>query len=207
MRPTCSCYARLDTDLTNDTLIGMAHRICPWWIGYLLVSPLRRCLQNPRAIVQPYVSEGMMVIEPGPGMGFFTLELARLVGPKGRVLAIDVQPRMLEGLVRRARKADLSERIEARLSQGEHLGIQEFRGQADFALAFAMVHEVPSAKLLLSDLYEALKSRGRLLIAEPRGHVKVEAFEETLTLAQNAGFTIESKPAIPRSHAALVVRP
>jgi hypothetical protein len=57
------------------------HRVCPWWLGYVLASPLRGLLENPNQIVEPYVREGMTVLEPGPGMGFFTLPLARLVGP------------------------------------------------------------------------------------------------------------------------------
>jgi ubiquinone/menaquinone biosynthesis C-methylase UbiE len=75
----------------------MGHRICPWWLGYILASPLRRLLQDPAALLKPYVREGMTVLEPGPGMGFFTVELARHVGPSGRVIAVDVQPRMIGG--------------------------------------------------------------------------------------------------------------
>jgi predicted methyltransferase len=62
----------------------MAKRVCPWWIGYLLLSPLRRLGQDPAKILAPYVREGMTVFEPGAGMGYFTLELARRVGPSGR---------------------------------------------------------------------------------------------------------------------------
>jgi hypothetical protein len=58
---------------------------CPSWAGYLLASPIRKLLQNPNRILSPYVRAGMNVLEPGPGMGFFTLELARLVGLEGRV--------------------------------------------------------------------------------------------------------------------------
>jgi hypothetical protein len=51
----------------------MAHRACPWCIGYLLASPLRRSVgQDPVKILFPYVGEGMTLLEPGPGMGFFT---------------------------------------------------------------------------------------------------------------------------------------
>ena len=86
----------------------MAHRVCPWWIGYLLVSPIRKWLgQDPVEILSPYVREGMTVLEPGPGMGFFTIPLARLVGSSGRVIAVDMQPRMIQGLMRRAAKAKL----------------------------------------------------------------------------------------------------
>ncbi len=62
----------------------MAKRVCPWWLGYLLASRLRRLWEDPRTILAPYVREDMTVLEPGPGMGFFTLELARLVGSSGR---------------------------------------------------------------------------------------------------------------------------
>ena len=48
----------------------MAEHVCPWWIGYLLVSPIRRWLQNPDKILSPYVSEGMTVLELGPGWVF-----------------------------------------------------------------------------------------------------------------------------------------
>jgi tRNA A58 N-methylase Trm61 len=146
----------------------------------------------------------MIVLEPGPGMGFFTLELARRVGPKGRVLAIDVQSRMLEHLVRRAKQAGLADRIDARQPSGDHLGIEEHRGKVDFALAFAMVHEVPKPEVLFADLHDALKTGGKLLLAEPRGHVRAEAFEASLAIAGNSGFVLESRPAIRRSHAALL---
>ena len=92
----------------------MAEHICPPWIGYLLVNPLRKLLENPNKMLSPYVQPGMTVLEPGPGMGFFTLPLARMVGPAGRVIVLEVQRKMLDGLERRARKAGLAERIEMR---------------------------------------------------------------------------------------------
>src|SRR5713226_6618958 len=82
----------------------MAHRVGPWWLGYFLLNPLRRFGQNPTNILSPHVREGMTVLEPGPGMGFFTLELARLVGSSGRVIAVEIQPKMLVRLKRRAAK-------------------------------------------------------------------------------------------------------
>ena len=81
------------------------HRVCPWWLGRILASPLRRLMYDPANILAPYVREGMTILEPGPGMGFFTLELARRVSACGRVVAVDIQPRMLDGLKRRAAKS------------------------------------------------------------------------------------------------------
>src|SRR5512144_2327435 len=101
----------------------MAERVCPWWIGYLLATPLRKLVQDPAAILAPFVREGMTVLEPGPGMGFFTLEAARRVGPRGRVVAVDLQPRMLAALRRRAARAGLGDRIDAREARPDTLGV------------------------------------------------------------------------------------
>ncbi len=139
-------------------------------------------------------------------MGFFTLELARRVGPKGRVIAVDVQPRMIDGLVKRATKAGLLGRIDARLAKGEHLGIEDYAEKVDFALAFAMVHEVPNQQMLFADIGRALKAGARLLVAEPAGHVRIEAFLASLDLAKRAGLILESRPSIRRCHAAIVVK-
>lgn len=56
-------------------------------MGYLLASRLRRWMEgDPTQILSPYVREGMTVLEPGPGMGFFTIPMARLVGERGESL-------------------------------------------------------------------------------------------------------------------------
>ena len=182
----------------------MAHRLCPWWLGYLLASPVRRWFQNPCALLQPMVREGMTVLEPGPGMGFFTLELARLVGPNGRVVAIDVQLRMLAGLARRAARAGLAERIETRQAQADRLGTDDLEAKVDFVLAFAMVHELPDQAGFFVETARALKPGAQMLVAEPHGHVTKEAFAKTLALAGQAGLSLGSEPIIRSSCAALL---
>ncbi|HPS79657.1 MAG TPA: methyltransferase domain-containing protein, partial [Thermoanaerobaculaceae bacterium] len=101
----------------------MAHGVCPWWLGYGLLVPFRRLLENPVRLLGPWVKEGMLVVEPGCGMGFFTLDLANMVGPSGRVVAVDVQERMLAGLRRRAARAGLAGQVETRLADPKGLGL------------------------------------------------------------------------------------
>lgn len=101
----------------------MAHRVCPWWLGYWLLFPQRRLLQSPASLLGPRVREGMTLLEIGPGMGFFTLELARRAGAAGRVVCVDIEPRMLARLRRRAETAGLAARIETRLVAPDSLGI------------------------------------------------------------------------------------
>ena len=184
----------------------MGHRICPWWLGYVLASPLRRLLQDPAAILKPYVREGMTVLEPGPGMGFFTVEMARQVGASGRVVAVDVQPRMIAGLKRRLAKAGLLERTDARLAPSDSLGLQDLQGEVDFALAMAVVHEMPSSGQFFAEVAQAMKPGATLLLAEPSGHVKKAAFENQLQDAASAGLEVTDRHAIPRSQAALLTK-
>ncbi len=182
----------------------MGHRVCPWWLGYVLASPLRRLLQDPVAVVKPYIREGMTVLEPGPGMGFFTVPMARQVGAGGRVVAVDIQPRMVAGLKRRLAKAGLLDRTDARLAPSDSLGLQDLRGKVDFALAMAVVHEMPSSSRFFAEVAQAMKPGATLLLAEPSGHVKQSAFDAELQDAAAAGLEVVSRPVVRRSQAALL---
>jgi ubiquinone/menaquinone biosynthesis C-methylase UbiE len=182
----------------------MAHRVCPWWLGYWLVCPMRRRSQNPAEILAPRVHEGMTVLEPGSGMGFFTLELARQVGTSGRVIAVDIQAKMLDRLKRRAAQAGLQGRLEARVASSDSMGISDLRSSVDFTLAFAVVHEFPDAARFFAEVAEASKPGATILFAEPAGHVKTPEFESELKGALQAGFSVADRPAIKRSHAALL---
>ena len=185
----------------------MADQVCPFWVGYLLLNPLRKLLENPDKILGQFVREGMIVLEPGCAMGYFTLPLARMVGPRGRVIAVEVQVKMLSALERRARKANLVDRIELRQAGAEGLGVEDLSGQVDFAVAIHMVHEVPEQAFFFEELWKALKPGGKLLVIEPKGHVSEAQFEQTLTTAENAGFRQEPLPGKVGGRSGLLVKP
>jgi ubiquinone/menaquinone biosynthesis C-methylase UbiE len=184
----------------------MSKRVCPWWLGYFLASPLRRWLENPEEILEPYVREGMTVLEPGPGMGFFTTELARMVGASGRVVAVDVQPKMLHGLKRRLQKSGLANRVDARLASTHSLGLDDLTGKVEFVLAYAVVHEMPSSRAFFDQAAIAAKPGARLLLVEPKGHVTPEEFDGELQDAAQARFALTGRPNLPRGRAALLQR-
>jgi Methylase involved in ubiquinone/menaquinone biosynthesis len=184
----------------------MAHRVCPWWIGYFLASPIRRLIHNPSTILGPFVASGMTVLELGPGMGFFTLELARLVGPTGHVIAVDVQPRMLKALRRRAEKARLIDRIDIRQAPAEGMGVEDINGKVDFVLAFAVVHEVPDEARFFREATTALRRGCKLLLSEPAAHVTEKKFAATLQTAERCGLRMLSRLDIRSSHSVVLLK-
>lgn len=184
----------------------MADHVCPPWIGYFMASPIRKLFQHPTKILSPYVRPGMTALDIGCAMGFFSVPLAELVGPTGRVVCLDVQERMLKSLQKRVRKAGVAGRVESRLVPKDGLGCGDLRGAVDFTLAFAMVHEVPDQRQFLADVYDCLVPGGKLLVSEPRGHVTEKKFEETLRTAQEAGFSIVDRPRIRGDHSAVLVK-
>jgi len=165
----------------------MATQVCPWWMGYLLASPIRRWMQNPDTLLGPYIEPGMTILEPGPGMGFFTLPMAQLVGASGRVVAVDIQAKMLDELRRRAAKAGLLPRVEARLAQPHSLGVADLNGKVDLVAAVAVVHELPSAEAFFREAAAALKPEGTLLLVEPSGHVTPTRFAIEIEKARRFG--------------------
>jgi len=184
----------------------MAGHVCPVWLGYFLASPFRKLFQNPRKILEPYVQNDMKVLDIGPGMGFFSLPLAQLVGPKGRVIGVDLQVKMLQSLARRARKAGLGNRIETRLCRPDSLNLDDLEGLIDFALAFAVVHEIPDQGRLFSEIRRALKADGRLLLVEPKLHVTRVAFASMVANAEQSGFQAMATSKVPLSLVALFLK-
>lgn len=179
----------------------MEKHVCPWWIGYLLVNPVRRWLQDPEKILGPYVRGGMTVLDIGPGMGFFTLPAARMVGESGRLIAVDVQDKMLKALVRRAEKAGLAERIHALLCSPQDIGVSE---PVDVCLLFNVVHEVPDPNALFSQIRAVLKHSGKILLTEPRFHVSESDFQGTLETARAHGLKAVGDFRMGRARSALL---
>ena len=133
------------------------HRVCPVWLGYVLASPVRKLFESPEKIVGPYLRPGMTVLDVGCAMGFYTLPAARLVGRTGWVIAVDLQPGMIKALEKKARQAGLLEIIETRVCDERSLGLDELEKSVDFALASAVVHEVPDPAAFFSEIAAALK--------------------------------------------------
>jgi ubiquinone/menaquinone biosynthesis C-methylase UbiE len=182
-----------------EKLINTKH-VCPWWLCFTFDNPLRKLLHNPIAILSPYVHQGDTAIDIGPGMGYFTIPLAELVGSTGSVIAIDIQQKMLSALMARAQKKGVSDRIKTHLAGPDSIG---FNKKADFVLAFWMVHEVPDQKKFFSEIRDLLKPDGLFLMVEPVIHLSKKIFLREVETAKELGFVIKEYPNIRMSKSAL----
>ena len=176
-------------------------RVCPVGQAGTLDNRLRRWLQHPLKILSPYVRSGMTVLDYGCGPGFFTIDLARLVGPSGRVIAADLQSGMLEKLKRKIQGTELADRIRLHACEAERIGVAE---TVDFVLAFYVVHEIPRQDAFFRELAVIVRSGGRVLMVEPPLHVSKAAFKATLATAGNAGFIAEAGPRVLLSKSVLL---
>jgi ubiquinone/menaquinone biosynthesis C-methylase UbiE len=143
----------------------------------------------------------MTVLDLGCGPGFFTLDMAQMVGPSGRVIAADLQDGMLRKIRSKIRGTKLEDRVMLHKCEEERIGLSE---PVDFILAFYVVHEVPSQQELFDELATLLSPDGQLLVVEPPFHVSKKAFEKTVTTAGEAGLTDLERPRMFPNKAALL---
>ncbi len=173
----------------NDTKL----RVCPVERAGHLDSGFRKWFQNPRKILRPYIQEGMTVLDFGCGPGFFSIDMAQMVGKSGRVIASDLQEGMLDKLRDKINGTELEKRIYLHKCQKARIGWSE---KIDFALAFYVMHEVPNQEDFFRELASMLKPNGQILVVEPPFHVSKSAFNETVKKASAAGFTPEAGPKV-----------
>jgi len=176
--------------------------VCPSFLSFFLDNRFRKLLFRPDRILGPYIREGMTVADIGCGPGFFTVPLARMVGPSGRVYAVDLQQAMLDKVDRKAAKAGMADRIVLHRCPTDSLGLE---ASLDFALCFWMLHEVPSPEHLLVELAALLKSGAPLLLAEPWAHVRRRRFDAAVAVAVENGFSVAGAPGIRGSYSVLLL--
>jgi ubiquinone/menaquinone biosynthesis C-methylase UbiE len=165
-----------------------------------LDSWFRRILQNPFKILNPYVNQGMRTIDLGCGTGYFAIPMAKMVGETGCVLALDIQPEMLDILQENIDYSDSHNIYPVNLSSESLPNNYE----ADFILAAYVMHELPNQSFWIKQLYENLKSGGHFLVIEPNFVVRKSDFQKTVDLLLTNGFELISTPKIFLSRSILV---
>ena len=178
------------------------NRICPVELAGSLDNKIRKWFQNPHKILASYIKEGMKVLDIGCGPGFFSMELAKMVGKDGKVFSVDLQEGMLEKIRNKIHGTELEDRIKIIKSEGDQINIPV---KVDFILAFYMVHEVPNKSRFFEVLKNSLNEKGQLLVVEPKlFHVTKKDFGLTMQIAEEAGFKVNQGPKLLLSFSAIL---
>jgi ubiquinone/menaquinone biosynthesis C-methylase UbiE len=175
--------------------------VCPATYSGTLDNFFRRLMHNPEKILKPFVKEGMTVLDMGCGPGYFTVELARLAGESGKVIAADLQQEMLDKMLHKVESFGLVSRIVPHKCEPERTGITQ---KVDFILTFWMVHEVPDQLSFFEEMKSVLNPGGKMLIVEPIIHVTIKSFNEMISRLESAGLQINGKPDIAFSRSILL---
>lgn len=139
----------------------------------------------------------------GCGPGYFSLDLAQMVGRSGRVIASDLQDGMLNKLQAKIQGTDLEQRIIPHKCKPNRIGWSE---PVDFVLAFYVMHEIPNQRELFRELASILTPAGKVLVVEPPFHVSKADFQETIRKAQEVGFKPLEGPKVTFSKTVVLTR-
>jgi ubiquinone/menaquinone biosynthesis C-methylase UbiE len=178
-------------------------RVCPIEHAGALDISLRKLIQNPRKILRPYVTEGMTVLDLGCGPGFFSIDMAKMVGMSGKVIAADLQDGMLKKLEDKIRNTKFQNIIKLHKCQEDKIGLSE---KVDFVLLFFMLHEVPDQPRFLKEISTLLKPDAKIMIVEPPFHVSKKEFANLIESVRGLGFKIIDKPKVFFCHSILISR-
>jgi len=157
---------------------------CPSWLSWLVDNPLAR--RRTLAVLDRLkLAPGMSVLDAGCGPGRLAVPIARAVGPEGRVLAVDLQPRMLKRAKGKAAAAGAGniEFMLAGLGQGK-VPARRF----DRALLSWVLGEIPNRLAALREIHAALRPGGFLLVSEVLADPHYQSLAKVKALAQECDF-------------------
>ncbi|PKL38841.1 MAG: SAM-dependent methyltransferase [Spirochaetae bacterium HGW-Spirochaetae-1] len=178
----------------------MEEHVCPSWLYFSLNTYLRKRVHDPEKLFRGYVEEGQTALDIGCGPGFFTFGLAGLVGDKGRVIAVDIQKKAIDALIKKIRGTNLEKIVFPVHNDSSGISVKE---TADFALTFWMLHEVPDKKTFLNQIKAVMKPDSLYFLVEPKIHVPEKSFLEEVEIARSCGMVLIDSPNVRLSRAAL----
>jgi len=164
----------------------------PAFIGRFLDSNVRRWLQPPDKLIERSgIRQGMTVLDLGCGSGAFTTFLARAVGERGKVYAVDIQPAMLkqlEGKLARPENQDIKN-IELKPASAYNLPFED--RALDLVYMVTVLQEIPDRSRALREIKRVLKLGGILAVTEFLPDPDYPLRSTTIKICQREGFILD----------------
>ncbi|MFB0565883.1 MAG: class I SAM-dependent methyltransferase [Candidatus Aminicenantaceae bacterium] len=154
-----------------------------------LLDPIRRLFEPPQRLIGPFVKNGQVVADLGCGSGYYTLALAELVGPEGKVYAVDLGKKCIRALEKKVKKSGYRN-IEAHASSASDVSFIKDRS-VDFVLANGLLCSMADHRQsAVNEIKRILKLKGQVYLSlgfpPPLGFVGKAEWEEILE-----GFRVE----------------
>ncbi len=159
-----------------------------------------------RALDALDIRPGQTVVDLGAGSGYFTVRLAKRVGPSGRVIAVDIQPEMLMRLRERLQHEGITN-VTPLLATEQDPTLPE--GAADLVLMVDVYHELAAPQQILRHIARGLRPNGRLVLLEyrkedPRVPIRPEhkmSVAEAKAELEGEGYQLlQVSDVLPRQH-------
>jgi ubiquinone/menaquinone biosynthesis C-methylase UbiE len=163
----------------------------PQWMANLIDNPLRRRFQPPGETAARHgIEPGMTVLEVGPGNGTYTVGAARRIGGQGRLVTIDIEPRMIDRVRRRAEEEAITN-VEARVADVYDLPFDA--GTFDVVYMITVIGEIPEPDRAMREFHRVLKPSGTLAFSELLLDPDYPLASTLIRLASQAAFRLKER--------------
>jgi ubiquinone/menaquinone biosynthesis C-methylase UbiE len=170
----------------------LVHFPAPAFIGHLLDSGYRRRIQPPAQLIERSgIKKGMQVLDLGCGSGAFTTFLARAVGQKGKVYALDIQADMLKQLKRKLSKPENKDIRNIKLIEGNAYELPFEDGSLDLVNMVTVLQEIPDRSRALHEVKRVLKPGGLFAVTELFPDPDYPWKSTAIKFGEAAGFVVD----------------
>ena len=163
----------------------------PEFLANLIDNPLRRRIQPPSDMpIRHGIEPGMTVLEVGPGNGRYTIETARRVGSAGRVIAIDIEPKMIERVLQRAHAEGVTN-LDAKVADVYNLPFED--SMFDAICMITVISEIPEPERAMREFHRLLSPSGTLAFSELLTDPDYPLAQTLVRKASQANFRLKKK--------------
>jgi len=163
----------------------------PEYLVPFIDNPLRRRIQPPaETAIRHGIKPGMTVLEIGPGSGTYTLAAARRAGDKGKVVTVDIEPKVIERLHRRI-KAEGIQNVDARVADVYALPFGD--GTFDAVYMITVIGEIPDPVKAMKEFRRVLSRTGTLAFSELFPDPDYPRPGTLIRMAHAAGFRLKKR--------------
>jgi uncharacterized protein len=160
----------------------------PSFLANVIDNPLRRKLQPPATTaIRHGTDPGMAVLEVGPGNGVYTIATARRVGGSGRVIALDIEPRIAERIKKRSQTLGIMN-VAALVADAHELPFEA--GVFDVVYMIAVIGEIPAPDRAMREFRRVLSASGHLVLSEILFDPDYLCAKSIISRANAAGFEL-----------------